>query len=946
MAIVIALGEAPEPIEEHAAAELRRYLYHLTGEIAEIGTERGTFWLGTVASNSVLAGLASAGTVATPEVAESYTIRTVDDTIAVLGADPQGVLYGVYRLLETYGVRFMLGRDLLPARRPFALSEVDIHERPAVARRGLLPWHDFLCGPSGYSFPDWRRYLDQLVKLRMNTLMLHNYAGGYPGRDIDEPFMEFSHEDVGFDGYLDTSVDNQRWGLATTTADDMAFRAGDLMSHDVMASDAARATREQPDARANTFAKGKTLMRQIIRHAQSIGVEVVLGTDFDLVPLPLAEAGCDPLAEPTLAARIDDVIATYPTLHYLQLYYSESHQVTTEQAIEAYRFVHAYLAKVAPDTTLVTGSWFQEERFGQMTGTLPEDVVLSSLLPHDLTVKPEWGEAVAAGRQAWAVPWIEIDGGLSEPQLAVRRMSEQLPKLRAAGVQGVIGILWREQAVEANIAYLAADAWQPAGSSIDPTEFYVDYARSLLGGEVAEQAAALFERVEDAGVYGVWTTTNQFPAMPEPGGQTTPEFGTWYLSGSPRAATRSDLWHTVNASFRSLEPSIHDPKARYELEYWLGTTEWMRRYWQAHGEVPAAADLDDPVEAWNALAASGFREAIAAYPDTVRDLTGLGGLVSAAGGRWYYADPIADPTRVNEQFRTFADRILARLDVPPPDRLRAHSTPDGATLTWSGRSGQRFHVYRTTSAGTDRLTAFPIADRHYIDVFDGAASYQVTAISGEDKESPPSIADSLLCGNAADGQVRVVVYPVPSSAVAGEPYDIAATIRSDRADNFLSCELHFRAFGSEWQSTPMHRSRTGRGRTFYGAIPGVLVTQAGVEWYISTSDGSTGTFATAPVENTYSVVGTSTSTPAPDTPRSLSGTQDGQGVTLLWEPAAGAVEHYRIYRGSVHPADYLTYVPARQTAFRDVGPGFGGRYLVVAVSADGRAGEPAAVAVA
>jgi hypothetical protein len=925
MSITIGLGETPAAAERHAAAELRRYLYHLTGEPAETGGADATFQLGTVDGNAVLAALVDAGSLVAPTVPESYVLRTVGSTIAVLGADPRAVRYGVYRLLETYGVRFQLGRDLLPPPRPFKLSDVDIHEAPTVGRRGLLPWHDFLCGPSGYSFPDWRRYLDQLVKLRMNTLVLHNYAGGYPGRDIDEPFMEFTHDGVGYDGYLDTSVDNQRWGLATTTAETMAFRAGDLMPHDVMASDAARATREQPDARANTFAKGKTLMRQIVSYGQSIGVDVVLGTDFDLVPLPLAEAGCDPLAEATLAARVDDVVASYPMLRYLQLYYSESHRVTTEQAIAAYRFVHGYLARVAPDVTLLTGSWFQEERFGDMIAGLPDDVVLSSLLPHDLTVKPEWGAAVAAGRQAWAVPWIEVDGGLSEPQLAVRRMSERLPLLRDAGVQGVIGILWREQAVEVNVAYLAADAWQPAGTRLDPTEFYRDYATALtgepaLGGVLAE--------IEDAGVYGVPTTTNQFPLLPQPDGQTTPEFGTWFFSGSPRSPERAKRWADLHASLLTAGESIVDPKYRYELTYLLATTEWMRRYWQAHGEVPAAAELDDPVAAWRALGDSGFAEAIAAYAHLVRDLTGLGGLVSAAGGRWYYADPITDPTRVNEQFHIFADRILSRLDIAPPDRLRAHGTPDGAELTWTG-TADGYHVYRDDV----RLTAEPVTEPRYRDVFDGTATYRVTAVA--DKESAPSLPDTVRAGSAADGALRVIVYPAPGSAVAGEAYDVAATLLSDRADEFLAAELAYRPLGSpSWQRIPMRRNVTGRPRTFHAAIPGESVTTAGVEWFVEGTDGGAPTFA--PVTGTFSVIGVPATGTAPPPVTGLTAVRDTEGVLLSW--TGGDAELYRIYRGTVDPVDYLTYVSNRQTEFRDLGGG--DRYTVVAVSATGVTSEP------
>ena len=577
---VIQLAEQPSHHETRAGAELRRYWHQVTGEITEFGdaaADGQRVLIGVAGRHAELDALVAAGSLRAPQGAESYVLRTVTgdhaEIVAVLGADPLGALYGTYRLLTTLGIRFFLNRDVLPSDVPQAFPPVDLVEAPAVRRRGLLPWHDFLNGPSAYGFEEFRRYLDQMLKMRMNTLVLHNYSRGYRSADINEPFLQFTHDGVGFDGFLDTSVDNVRWGLAPTRADDLAFDAPDVLSHDVLASDAARFTREQPDARDNTFAKAKTLMQRVLAYAQHWGMELVLGTDFDLVPRALQDAGCEALDPITLRARVDDVVATYPQLRYLQLYYSESHHVDTQQAIAAYQVVHDYLAEVAPQVTLITGSWFQEERFPQMDAVLSDDVAFSSLLPHDMTVKPEWAQ-IAERRPAWAIPWIEVDGGLCEPQLALDTMERRLPQLRAAGVEAVIGILWRERPVEVNVAYLADDLWQASTSATSAPTYYRDYASTLFGAELGDVGGALLADIEALGVYGKETTTPQFDSQGGGyDGETTPEFGGWFFGGDDASDRRSVRWEWIADALDELLRAAKGDRAHDELLVVVGRAQ-------------------------------------------------------------------------------------------------------------------------------------------------------------------------------------------------------------------------------------------------------------------------------------------------------------------------------------------------------------------------------------
>ena len=97
--------------------------------------------------------------------------------LAIAGSDAVGCLYGVYGLLEDhYGVGFYLGGDVLPeTERPceFRMSTSE-SGRPwpsAAFSRGPI----FHSRPTVYSWEDWKFILDQMAKMRMNFLHVHNY---------------------------------------------------------------------------------------------------------------------------------------------------------------------------------------------------------------------------------------------------------------------------------------------------------------------------------------------------------------------------------------------------------------------------------------------------------------------------------------------------------------------------------------------------------------------------------------------------------------------------------------------------------------------------------------------------------------------------------------------------------------------------------------------------
>src|ERR1039458_1258176 len=194
----IVIGPNASAMEQYAARELQRYLYQLSGAFLAIETAKPdgklsgrVFLLGTRASNPLIAKLAEEGQFVISgsdpgpqgymlkKVAQASRRPNPTETLVIAGSDAVGCLYGVYGLLEDYyGIGFYLGGDVLPDKKtPLKLPDVDERKKPAVAIRGFLPWTNFPQSATSYSWQDWKFILDQMAKMRMNFLHIHNYNG-------------------------------------------------------------------------------------------------------------------------------------------------------------------------------------------------------------------------------------------------------------------------------------------------------------------------------------------------------------------------------------------------------------------------------------------------------------------------------------------------------------------------------------------------------------------------------------------------------------------------------------------------------------------------------------------------------------------------------------------------------------------------------------------------
>jgi hypothetical protein len=183
-------------VERFALTELLRgvqdYLPYVV-RVAPAGdgsgaADRHLILIGTAANNRQVAELVERRLVSLPDKPQSYALACIDSpwcagrrVIAVAGRDARGVLYAA----EDFNARILAAVVNCDNPTPERLREAfdnlkgfNISEFPRVENRGIWTW--------GYVIYDYRRFIDNMAKLRMNTLIVWNDCPPLNCREVIE----------------------------------------------------------------------------------------------------------------------------------------------------------------------------------------------------------------------------------------------------------------------------------------------------------------------------------------------------------------------------------------------------------------------------------------------------------------------------------------------------------------------------------------------------------------------------------------------------------------------------------------------------------------------------------------------------------------------------------------------------------------------------------------
>ena len=161
--VTIVLRPDSTPLEQHAAEELRTYFARLFEIDASV--------VGRAPDEGVVLYL---GVAAAPEV-DDQQIRLIpqSDGLLIEGGSPRAVLWGVYDLVERWGVRYLTSGDVIPAKPgPFRLPEKEVVLTPNMKIRCWRLVNDLADGPVSWSLEENKRFLRQIAKMKYNRVVL------------------------------------------------------------------------------------------------------------------------------------------------------------------------------------------------------------------------------------------------------------------------------------------------------------------------------------------------------------------------------------------------------------------------------------------------------------------------------------------------------------------------------------------------------------------------------------------------------------------------------------------------------------------------------------------------------------------------------------------------------------------------------------------------------
>ncbi len=511
--VVILSPQDASYAETLAAKEIRRYLYLRTGKLPDIVQSGGAIPAGTEIivvgekGQPVIKALTERDAELDKTVAllssEQYLLRTVkvdkQKAVVITGGDSAGALYGTYRFIEHFGVRFYLHGDTIPDER-IALTIPDVNEcgKPLFEVRGILPFHDFPEGPDWWNTDDYKAILAQLPKLRMNFIGLHTYPENEPNNKRNsEPAVWIGlDEHINQDGTVKFSYPsrhfntlNDTWGYAVMNTSEYSFGASQLFEYDDYSAEYMQGMTPWPktaDDYNMLFNRFGAVLREVFAYAHKLGIKTCIGTEVPLtIPRRVKEyllaGGDDPNSLVVVQRAYEGIFRRIMRTHQLDYYWlwTPEDDPWQKQGLES-KILKSTVAdlnaainaakQVEASFSLATCGWALGPPADRayFDSVLPKDVAMSCYT-NDVGETPvEPAFARIKGRPKWAIPWLEDDPSLASPQLWVGRLRKDALDALNYGCTGLIGNCWRTRILAPNISAMAGAAWEQTGWEASP----------------------------------------------------------------------------------------------------------------------------------------------------------------------------------------------------------------------------------------------------------------------------------------------------------------------------------------------------------------------------------------------------------------------------------------------------------------------------------------------
>lgn len=637
--------------EQFAAAELQRYLPRLFGATVRVtsassGTADSAFVLGTPGHlpSSCL------GESAVPPLSDQgFLLRKTSyrnqPAIAIVGGSPAAVMWGVYELVERYGVTYLLGGDVYPeTRQAFYLPEIDQVFEPTFKARWFKTMGDFAMGMEGWGMADYRPFLDQLAKLKFNRIRI--------GGGIAAPFLDLQLKGI------------QRKSAVLWYGDHFPITP-DMPGRQLFGSESEFWNPDLLTPQApweQLVAAGQRHMHALIAYAHSRGIEAssvwsVLDypADFGSV-IPDARAlsqFANTTVGPGPAVRPDDpdlaeiggtlirtILKEYPDAHsygfpvgtelptWIDLYQEAWQELDQQYGIESILPLKEVLRRASQRSDHWDGGAARSviEVKGHITGlyfllrlwnspdVLPKSrkpdarlvvyevaeelwPILPRILPKDseLVLVMDYNPTrvlrrrnVLATVPAKDIPTTLIltlhdDSVGTLPLLTTGALHELVGDMRKYGITGFGTRQWLISDHDASTAYLAKAAWD---ANTTPQAVYRDQVRAVCGPAAVEPMLEAFREIEAVTTrledHGMAIT---FP---------TPNMMTrqWAPEAMPEPLVEDQAIYRRALAAVCKVPTPSRPEGKAYVQYWTGRLEFAVQYFDAIAAVKKAATAE------------------------------------------------------------------------------------------------------------------------------------------------------------------------------------------------------------------------------------------------------------------------------------------------------------------------------------------------------------------
>ena len=686
--VAVIVSENALELEHFAAEQLCNYLEKLFGiqtrPISSVSAEAEALFLVGTFDTDVVVQFTIEADALPPVNEQGFILRRADfqgcPSLVVKGGSPRATLWAVYELVERWGVRYLLHRDVLPAPCPFYLPNLDIVMEPALSVRQWRVINDFACGPESWGMEDYRPVLDQLAKLKFNRILLSIW-----------PWQPFLHYEI---RGVKRSSATLWFDFHYPITDDMVARSlfGDEEEF------------WNPDLPCGVsyeefMAAGQQLVYNLINYAHQRGMECVIVatlTEFppEFAPLLTDAQEVHQLAEltvvPTAETDIDDpsltelatavlraTVDTYPEVDYVALGMPEFRQwsglyeraweaLDAKYKVSSHRSLEGVLNAAAQRSAYPGG---EERALQEVKGDIVALYFYDRLLNDIQALKksrrpdmkfiynnvaeelfPVLGNLVPRGWETLnfvdytasrIVKRREVLGNIPSsehacsliytlhddnvgllPQLATGSLYELTQDLCRHGWVGFSTRYWLIADHDPCVAYLAKAAWY---QNVNHEAVYRDQIRAVCGEACVEEMVTVFREVERTTValeaHGLGLT------FPVPGMLT--KHWTPQPMSNELMEDRQGYQRALDTAFRAREKA--QPSGQSYVDYWIGRLKFGIGYLDMIAAVRRAAIAEadqQPTEAIRQaeIALATACQALQAYADVVRDQSDRGAI--------------------------------------------------------------------------------------------------------------------------------------------------------------------------------------------------------------------------------------------------------------------------------------------------------------------------------